>query len=195
MEFTVTKDVFNKGIGRTQSIVEKKTTLPILSNVLIEAKEDFIDIIATDLEVGTKGRYEASVKEEGSITIGAKKLFEIVRELPDEEIHFKAMDNNWAKVTCGNAEFQLVGLSAGDFPILPSFEEEDFAILPSAMRAMKALSSFILAFSSSAGLPTWESTARVNMAPGAIAFTLIPCGPNSLARLLVSINTPPLDAS
>ena len=135
MEFSVAKDILIKGLGRTQSVIEKKAALPILSNVLIEAKGDTIELIATDLEVGIKGKYDASLITEGSLTIGAKKLFEIVRELPEQEVRFKKLENNWVELICGKAQFNIVGLSSDDFPVLPSFEEEDFHTLPASMIA------------------------------------------------------------
>lgn len=131
MEFSVAKDVFLKGLSRVQSIIEKKTTLPILTNVLIDAKTDTIEILATDLTVGIKGQYDAQVKEKGSVTVGAKKLFEIVRELPEQEVTFKTLENNWVELTCGKAMFKIVGLPADDFPILPAYDTEEFFPLPS----------------------------------------------------------------
>ena len=134
MEFTITKETLIKGLGKTQTIIEKKTTLPILSNVLIETRGDeAIEIAATNLEVGIKGTYSAQVQERGSVTVAAKKLFEIVRELPESEIKFKALDNNWVEIACGKAIFKMVGLSSDDFPIIPSFDDETFHPLPAAM--------------------------------------------------------------
>lgn len=130
MEFSISKDVLLKGLSKTQSIVEKKTTLPILSNILIEAKEDSIQIVATDLEVGVKGNYEAETKEKGNITVAAKKLFEIVRELQDDTINIKMIENNRMEIASGAALFKIVGLPADDFPIIPTFEEEDFFNVP-----------------------------------------------------------------
>ena len=135
MEFTIAKDVLIKGLAKTQAIIEKKATLPILSNVLIEASENTIEIVATDLEVGIKGRYDGTVKKTGSITIGAKKVFEIVREMPDDTVKFKTTENNWVNITSGSANFKIVGLPADDFPILPGFEKEQFYPFPSAVLA------------------------------------------------------------
>lgn len=135
MEFSISKDVFLKGLSKTQSIIEKKTTLPILSNILIEAKEGIIQLIATDLEVGVKGIYEAEVKEEGNITVAAKKLFEIVRELQNDTINVKKIENNRLEITSGAAQFKIVCLPADDFPILPTFEEGDFSKVPAQMFA------------------------------------------------------------
>ena len=135
MKFSISKDVLLKGLGKTQSVIEKKATLPILSNVLIEAKGDAIEIVATDLEVGIKGRYDADVKKEGSITVGAKKLFEIVRELPEDTVKINTTDNNWVHIKCGSANFKIVGLAADDFPILPLFDSKDFQLFPADVLA------------------------------------------------------------
>ena len=86
MQFTITKDEFLRGLSRTQSVIEKKTTLPILSNVLIEAAGAAVTLVATDLEVGVRGMCEAEVGKEGSITVQAKKLYEICRELDSDVI-------------------------------------------------------------------------------------------------------------
>lgn len=133
MEFSVSKDVLLKGLSKTQSIIEKKTTLPILSNVLMEAKGNNLDILATDLEVSIKSLYEADVKKDGSITVGAKKFFEIVRELPEETIKIKSTSNNWLEIKCGNAQFKIVGLSADDFPTFAKLDDAEFTPLPAQL--------------------------------------------------------------
>ena len=78
MEFAIEREEFIRGLSRVQSIIEKRTTLPILSNVLLETKEDALQIVGTDLEVGIKGLFSANIKEPGSITVPAKKLFAIM---------------------------------------------------------------------------------------------------------------------
>ena len=86
MEFRIDKEIFLKSLQRIQGIVEKRTSMPILSNVLIEASDSALHVTATDLEVGMKSSYPAEVTTPGKITIGAKKLYEIVKELPNQEI-------------------------------------------------------------------------------------------------------------
>ena len=85
MNFRIDRENFLKALQKVQGIVEKRTSMPILSNVLIEATGDEIGIVATDLEVGLKSSYPAKVEKEGRITVGAKKLYEIVKELPNQE--------------------------------------------------------------------------------------------------------------
>ncbi|MDP8254944.1 MAG: DNA polymerase III subunit beta [Candidatus Alcyoniella australis] len=126
MEFTITKDDFLRGLGRIQSIIDKKHTLPILSNVLLEAGKDQLELVATDLEVGIRVQLSADVADEGNITVSAKKLFEIIRELPEGPIRIATLDNDWIQVTSGKAVFKVVGLAAEDFPMFPAFDPESF---------------------------------------------------------------------
>ncbi len=126
MHFTIQKEVFLKGLGKIQAIVEKRNTIPILSNVLIEATEDNILVTATDLEVGMQASYPARVNKTGKITVAAKKIYEIIKELPENEISFLAKDNCWIEIRCGKAIFNIVGLSPEEFPYFPYPENENF---------------------------------------------------------------------
>lgn len=131
MNFSIEKEVFLKGLARVQGIVEKKNTIPILANVLIEADADHICLTATDLEVGMKSAYPAKVISPGRITVSAKKLFEIIKELPEKEISFNAKENCWIEIRCGKSLFNIVGLSADEFPYFPQIEKEQFFQIPS----------------------------------------------------------------
>ena len=124
MQFLINKNLFLSGLGKIQGIVEKRHTIPILSNVLIEAKDNIITITATDLEVGLKSTYEAEILEEGKVTVSAKKLYEIIKELPDKEINFITKNNFWVEIKCGKSEFNLVGLSPEEFPKFPELNIE-----------------------------------------------------------------------
>ncbi len=119
MQFNIKKDTFFKGLNKVQGIIEKKHTIPILANVLIEALDDEIIITATDLEVGIKSRYKADVIKQGKVTVSGKKLFEIIKELPDKEIQFSSKNNFWVEINCGKSIFNLVGLSPDEFPKFP----------------------------------------------------------------------------
>lgn len=116
MKLRINKDVFLKGIHRAQGIVEKRQTMPILSNILLSASEEQIEISATDLEIGIKETRKAVVIEEGSVTVNARKLYEIVREMPDDKIELKTKENNWLEIKSGKAVFNVVGLSSEEFP-------------------------------------------------------------------------------
>jgi len=119
MLFSIEKEVFLKGLARIQGIVEKRNTIPILSNVLIEAGQEKITLTATDLEVGMRATYPAKVKNSGKITVSAKKIYEIIKELPEKEISFKAKENCWIEISCGKSLFNIVGLSSEEFPHFP----------------------------------------------------------------------------
>lgn len=123
MLFSIEKEVFLKGLSRVQGIVEKRNTIPILSNVLIEADQNSIMLTATDLEVGMRASYPANVKASGKITVSAKKIFEIIKELPEKEISFKAKENCWIEISCGKSLFNIVGLSSDEFPHFPEPDE------------------------------------------------------------------------
>ncbi|BEH08390.1 MULTISPECIES: DNA polymerase III subunit beta [Geobacter] len=135
MEFTIDRDTFSRALQKIQGIVEKRNTMPILSNVLIEALEDRIELTATDLEVGMKSSYPTTVAGQGKITVSAKKLYEIVKELPDETISFLTKANDYVEIRCGKAKFTIVGLSSEEFPYFPKVNEESFIRIESGLLA------------------------------------------------------------
>ena len=121
MEFSVKKFDLLRELQLVQGVVERKTTIPIFSNLLVEAKKDQLWIAATDLEMGIRTVLPAKVKKEGAGTIAARRLFEIVRTLPDAEIKFKGLENNWVELRCARSRFKLVGMARENFPALPDF--------------------------------------------------------------------------
>jgi DNA polymerase III subunit beta len=121
MEFSVKKYDLLEELSLTQGVVERKTTIPILSNLLCEASGNRLTITATDLELSVRTSCEAKVKSDGAGTIPAKKLLELVRLLPDGEIRFKLLENHWVQVTSDRRHYKLVGMSKDNFPQLPSF--------------------------------------------------------------------------
>ena len=118
------KDEILKGLQRIQGVVDKKNTMPILSNMLLVADGTGIEIIATDLEIGLRGRYAADVEKPGAVTVSAKKMFEIVRELPEEDIQIRVEEGNWVKIVSGHSQFKLVGLPKEEYPSMPDVAEE-----------------------------------------------------------------------
>ncbi len=143
MHFTMAKEVFLKGLSRVQGVVEKRNTIPILSNVLLEANDGEVFLTATDLEVGIKSCYEASTLVPGKITVSAKKLYEIVKELPDEEVSFKTKENCWIEIKSGKSIFNIVGLSAEEFPFFPEpNRESSIEIESSVIQEMIEKTSF-----------------------------------------------------
>ena len=124
MKVRIGRDELLTGLQRVQGVVEKRNTMPILSNILLEAKQDGVEIVATDLELGMRGLYKATVLSTGGVTISARKLFEIVKELPAGDIELTATDNNWTTIQAGRSQFKIVGLPSSDYPALPAIERE-----------------------------------------------------------------------
>src|SRR5260221_14347677 len=119
MEFTVSRADLVRELNLSQGVVEKKTTIPILSNVLVEADSDRIHLTATDLELGIRCSCAAKVKKPGAGTIPAKRLLDYVRLLPDADIDLKVADNHWFSITCGRSKTKMAGMSRESFPELP----------------------------------------------------------------------------
>lgn len=121
MEITVTKFDLLKELTATQGVVERKTTIPILSHFLFEAAGDKLAITATDLDLGLRTSCPAKVKKEGSCTIPARKLYDYVRLLPDGEITIKLLENHWVNIRSGRSNTKMVGMARSNFPALPAF--------------------------------------------------------------------------
>lgn len=132
MKVRIGREELLTGLQRVQGVVEKRNTMPILSNILLEAKHDGAEIVATDLEIGMRGLYKATVLEAGGVTISARKLYEIIKELPSGEIELTSGDNNWTTIQAGKSQFKVVGLPSGDYPALPSIEREGLTPLAGA---------------------------------------------------------------
>jgi DNA polymerase-3 subunit beta len=121
MEVIVKKYDLLRELQLTQGVVERKTTIPILSNLLLEASGDSLRITATDLELGIKTTCAAKGKKEGATTVPARRLFEIVRSLPDADIKLKSLENHRLELRCERSLFKLVGMAKDNFPALPEF--------------------------------------------------------------------------
>lgn len=132
MKVRIGREELLTGLQRVQGVVEKRNTMPILSNILLEAKHEGAEIVATDLEIGMRGLYKATVLEAGGVTISARKLYEIIKELPNSEIELTSGDNNWTAIQAGKSQFKIVGLPSADYPALPSIEREGLTPLAGA---------------------------------------------------------------
>lgn len=132
MEFSVSKSDLVRELGLSQGVVEKKTTIPILSNILLEADGDRLVITATDLELGIRCTCPARITRNGSGTIPARKLLDYVRLLPEAEINVKFGDNQWANLNCGRSRTRIAGMSRESFPELPVMPEV-LAEIPAAL--------------------------------------------------------------
>src|SRR5215467_534901 len=133
MEFTVRKFDLLQELTLIQGVVERKTTIPILANVLVRAEGGQLGIIATDLEIGLKSGCPVKMTTAGTMTLPAKRLYEIVRALPDKEIKFKRGDANWVTVTCGTSRFRIAGLPQEDFPAIAEPKAKTVKIAPSVL--------------------------------------------------------------
>ncbi|MBU2235078.1 MAG: DNA polymerase III subunit beta [Proteobacteria bacterium] len=123
MEFNVKREIFLTGIQKTLGIVEKKTTMPILSNLLLRAADDRLTIIATDREIGLVADYEAEIIQGGEITLSARKLHEMVREVQGEKIHVVKNERDMVMITCNKAVYRIPGIPADDYPVVAGQEE------------------------------------------------------------------------
>jgi DNA polymerase III subunit beta len=132
MKVRIGRDELLTGLQRVQGVVEKRNTMPILSNILLEAKQEGAEIVATDLELGMRGLYKATVLKLGGITVSARKLYEIIKELPAGDIELVSGDNNWTTIQAGKSQFKIVGLPSTDYPALPTIEREGLIPLAGA---------------------------------------------------------------
>src|SRR5260221_8667250 len=123
MEFTVSRADLVRELNLSQGVVEKKTTIPILSNVLVEADKDRIVLTATDLELGIRCSCPARVKKSGGGTIPARRLLDYVRLLPDSDVQVKIQENHWASLVCGRSRTRIAGMSRESFPELPKMPD------------------------------------------------------------------------
>ncbi|MBV9297508.1 MAG: DNA polymerase III subunit beta, partial [Verrucomicrobia bacterium] len=129
MKFSVSKDKLLEGLSTVQNVVSTRTTLPILSNVLLQASEGEIRLTTTDLDVGVRGSIEAQVERSGATTLPARRLFAIVRELPASEIYVDVDSKNFASIRSGPSFFKILGLPEEEFPPLARFDEaKEFTI-------------------------------------------------------------------
>ena len=137
MELTVAKADLQKELQLCQGVVEKRSTIPILSNVLLKAADGRLEIAATDLDVTILSSCPATIKNPGGVTIEAKRLFDIIRSLPDEDVHITMQENNSLLVESGTAKFRLLGLPAEDYPTLPTVNAaETFTIALDELKTM-----------------------------------------------------------
>src|SRR5262249_22808355 len=149
MEFTVSKADLVRELNLSQGVVEKKTTIPILSNVLMEAKGGRVYLTATDLELGIRSSCPAKVKKEGAGTVPAKKLLDYVRLLPDTDITVKFLENHWANITCGRSRTKMAGMSRESFPELPQTPEPSNQIPVSLLSSMISKTIFAISMEES----------------------------------------------
>ena len=146
MEITVSKFELLRELTATQGVVERKTTIPILSNYLFEASGDKLSLTATDLDLSLRTACEVKVKKEGSCTIPARKLHDYVKLLPDADITIKLLENHWVSIRCGRSNTKMVGMARSNFPSLPPFPTAGVVKIPSqVLRGLIAKTGFAIA--------------------------------------------------
>ena len=131
MKFKIRKTDIQNVLAKIQGVTSRKSNLTITNAALIETRSSDVRLVATDLETGLEGFYPAEVLAEGKIAINAKKLFEIVRDFPNDDILINEIDNYWIEIKSQNVEYHLVGLNPDDFPTYPDSENVEFFDIPS----------------------------------------------------------------
>lgn len=145
MKIQINKENLQKGIQIVQNIITPKSVLPILSNILIETFKNKIKLTSTDLDIGISVLLEAEIQETGSITLPAKRLSDIIRELPEGEINLIVKKNNVVYIRLENCEFKLMGLPKDEFPKLPEFKDKEVVELDQViLKEMLQLTSFAI---------------------------------------------------
>ena len=146
MEITVSKLELLRELTATQGVVERKTTIPILSNYLFEAAADKLSLTATDLDLSLRTSCNAKVKKEGACTIPARKLYDYVKLLPDADITIRLLENHWVSIRCGRSNTKMVGMARSNFPGLPVFPSAGVIKIPAVvLRSMIAKTGFAIA--------------------------------------------------
>src|SRR5436190_7243016 len=150
MNLTIAKEQLLNGLNAVQNVVSSRTTLPILSNVLLRAEGNRLELVATDLDVTVAGGVEAKVQKPGATTMPVKRLVGIVRELTTPEIEMETDDKNVTSIRSGSSFFKIRGLGAEEFPPLPMFKEDKRVTLPQEkIRGMLKKTSFAISMDES----------------------------------------------
>ena len=147
MKIKTQKDSLLNSIQKVQNVITSKAALPILSNILIETQHESIKLTATDLDIGITCVIPVDVQEPGAITIPAKRLADIIKELPQEEVTISTKKNNLVTIEAGVCEFKIMGLAKEEFPKLPTFQDQEAIKLEQALlKEMLSLTHFSVSF-------------------------------------------------
>ncbi len=130
MEFRIAADELRRALYRAQGIVERKTTMPILANVLLNATKTGVTVTAFDLDIGVVSEHPAEVTKPGAVTLSAKYLFDIVQNLPEPHVTIRKLPNNYAELSSGAAHFKIVGMAPEEYPKLPKEENAPLVKVP-----------------------------------------------------------------
>ena len=145
MEFSLPRSRILTELDLAENVVEKKNTIPILSNLLLETAGSELHLSATDLQLGLRCGIKASVSEDGAAAVPARRLLEIARSLPEAEVKFKLLENQWIHITCQRASFKLVGMARDNYPALPERPQQLAAIPVGTLRTMIQRTNFAIA--------------------------------------------------
>ncbi len=173
MKIEIAREDLLTALQRVQGVVEKRNTMPILANILLEGKPEGLDIVATDLEIGMRGLYKAKVQDPSSITFSARTLFDILKEVRQPNIELVVGDNNWVTVKAGKSQFKVVGLPSKDYPALPAIDRDGLMALP-AQGLLQLLKKTVFAVG--------ERDTRYVL--NGLLITLIPSGKKVTIRLV-----------
>jgi len=130
MKVKIQRGELLKGLLRLQGVVERRNTMPILGHVFIETDADAITLFATDLEIGIKSAYPAKVLDKGAMTIAGRKFYEIIREIPEGEVHLEELENHWVLIESGQSRFKIMGLPAQEYPVKPPSPQDPLLRIP-----------------------------------------------------------------
>src|SRR5881275_3095047 len=146
MQFVIGRNALQKELAFVQGVVERKNTIPVLANILIEsAGEDSIRISGTDLDVTIRCDVDAQeIKSQGAICVQARKLFDIARLLPDAPVSFRKEANEWVTVECDRSKFRLPGIARETFPELPSFKSTPFKLPAALLKSLVDMTIFAI---------------------------------------------------
>jgi len=142
MEFSVFRSDLLKELELVHGAIERKASVPVLSNVLIDAQNGKLALSATNLAIGLRSYAVAAIKTPGSVTVPARRSLEILRSLPEADIRFKALENHWVQVTCGRSSFKLAGIAGDTFPKFPEVPKTNVTVPSETLAAMLRRTAF-----------------------------------------------------
>ncbi|TRZ93555.1 DNA polymerase III subunit beta [bacterium] len=147
MKFKVEKSILLNGIQTVQNVITTKSVLPILSHILIETQKDKLRLTATDLDVGISCEIPVSIQEPGEITIPAKRLGDIIKELPGDDVVVNSKKNNLVTIESAQCLFKIIGLAKEEFPRLPEFQDKEvFRLEQTILKQMLSLTTFAVSW-------------------------------------------------
>lgn len=130
MKVKIQRGELLKGLQRVQGVVERRNTMPILGHILLEAGEDKLTLFATDLEIGIRCAYPATAIDKGRVTIAGRKFYEIIRELPEGEVHLQETENHWVEIQAATSQFKVTGLPVQEYPAQPFTLQQPLLSIP-----------------------------------------------------------------